>query len=76
MPNVVIRNLPEEVHAALVHRAQVAGQSLQQYLSAELRRIGTTPTVEEVMARIATRRGGRVGLRRATRDLAAERARR
>ena len=32
MPNVTIRNVPDEVHAALIARADAAGQSLQAYL--------------------------------------------
>lgn len=32
MPNVTIRNVPDDVHAALVARAEAAGQSLQGYL--------------------------------------------
>lgn len=32
MPNVTIRNVPDDVHAALVARAEAAGQSLQVYL--------------------------------------------
>ena len=32
MPNVTIRNVPDDVHAALVVRAEAAGQSLQAYL--------------------------------------------
>lgn len=73
MPNVVVRELPEDVHAELVRRAEAAGQSLQQYLSGELTRLASTPTVAEVIARVARRRRGRVGLERAVADLDAER---
>jgi hypothetical protein len=73
MPNVVVRDLPVAVHAELVRRADAAGQSLQQYLSAELTRIASTPTVAEVLARVARRQGGRVGLKQAVADLDAER---
>lgn len=73
MPNVVVRELAEDVHAELVRRAEAAGQSLQQYLSAELTRIASTPTMPEVLARVARRRGGRVGLDQAVADLDAER---
>ena len=38
----------------LVRRAQAAGQSLQQYLAAELARLAATPTFDEVLARIDT----------------------
>lgn len=74
MPNVVVRDLPEAVHAELVRRAEAAGQSLQQYLTAELVRLTSAPTLEDVLARIRKRRGGRVGLRRAVADRDAERA--
>lgn len=76
MPNVLVRDLPDHVHAQLQRRAQAAGQSLQQYLAAELTRLATTPTMTEVLERIARRRGGRVGLDTAVADLHDERARR
>jgi hypothetical protein len=46
MPNVQIREVPDDVHAALVRKAELAGQSLQQYLSAQLARLAVTPTTE------------------------------
>lgn len=73
MPNVLVRNLPAEVHATLQQRADAAGLSLQQYLSIELTRIASTPTAGEVVARIQARSGGRVGLTQAVADLADER---
>lgn len=74
MPNVMIRNLPEDVHGELTRRAEAQGKSLQQYLTAELKRLVMAPTVDDVLSRIARRRGGKVGLQRAVRDLARERA--
>jgi len=76
MPNVLVRDLPEDVHAALQRRAESRGQSLQQYLVAELKRLAEKPSLEEVLDRIGRRRGGSVGLRQAAEDLAAERDRR
>jgi len=76
MPNVLVRDLPEDVHAALQQRAESRGQSLQQYLVAELKRLAEKPSLEEVLDRIGRRRGGSVGLRQAAEDLAAERDRR
>lgn len=73
MPNVLVRDLPDEVHASLQRRAQEAGQSLQQYLAGELTRLASTPTMHDVLARISRRRGGRVGLDRAVADLDEER---
>jgi hypothetical protein len=62
------------VHGELTRRAAAEGKSLQQYLTAELKRLVTTPTVDDVLGRIARRRGGKVGLQQAVRDLARERA--
>jgi hypothetical protein len=74
MRNVLVRGLPDEVHAALARRAQRRGQSLQQYLAAELERLAGRPTVDEVLDRIERRRGGRVALGDAVADVAGERA--
>jgi len=74
MPNVLVRDIPEEVHAVLQRRAQSRGQSLQQYLATELTSLAAQPSVEELFDRVGRRRGGRVGLRTAVDDLDAERA--
>ena len=74
--NVLVRDIPDDVHAALQRRAERRGQSLQQYLAAELRRLAEQPTVDEVLDRIEQRRGGVVGLAQAAEDLHEERARR
>ncbi len=76
MPNVLVRDLPNDVHAELQRRALQHGQSLQQYLTEELTRLTARPPMAEVLARIASRRGGRVGLDQAVDDIAAERDRR
>jgi len=75
MPNVLVRDVPDDVHAILQRRAGAAGQSLQQYLAAELARLASTPTMDEVLARISRRRGGRVGFDVAVSDLDSERGR-
>jgi hypothetical protein len=62
MPNVLVRNIPVDVHATLQRRAEARGQSLQQYLAGELTRLANKPTLEEVFDRIERRRGGKVGL--------------
>lgn len=72
----MVRDIPEEVHAKLQRHAEKRGQSLQQYLAAELRRLAEKPPLEEVLNRISRRRGGRVGLKQAAEDVAEERARR
>ncbi len=76
MPNVQIREVPDEVHEALVCKAELAGQSLQQYLSAQLALIATIPTVDEVIDRIERRLKGRVSRASAVAALQDERARR
>ncbi len=76
MSNVLVRDIPEDIHAALVRRAELRGQSLQQYLAGELRRLAERPSIEEVLDRIDRHRGGRVGLEQAVEDLAAGRAHR
>lgn len=76
MPNLLIRDLPDDVHASLQRRAAAAGQSLQQYLTAELVRIGSNPTLDDVLDRISQRQGGHIGFEAAVDDLNAERGRR
>ena len=76
MPNVLVRDIPDDIHAELQRRAEKRGQSLQQYLTAELKRLVQKPSLDEVLDRIERHRGGRVGLRQAAKDLAAERPRR
>lgn len=73
MPNILVRDLPDEVHRALQDRAEHRGQSLQQYLSSELTRLAERPTADELFERVAKRRGGKIGLGQAVDDLEAER---
>ena len=75
MPNILVRDLPDDVHADLQRRAEERGQSLQSYLSAELTRVARTPTMSQVLDRISRHRGGRVGLATALADLDADRQR-
>ncbi len=74
MANLLVRDLPDDVHAALQQRARRAGQSLQQYLTAELTRIVARPSLGEVLDRIENRTGGTVGFEQAAEDLGTERA--
>ena len=76
MPNVQVRNVPDEVHCVLVSRAKKAGQSLQQYLSEQLSQMTSHPTVEEVFERIEGQSLGRLTSEDAVAALQAERARR
>jgi plasmid stability protein len=73
MPNILVRNLPDDVHGALQQRAEQQGQSLQQYLTNQLTRLVERPTTEELFARIDRRTGGTVGLERSVADLDNER---
>lgn len=73
MPNLLVRDVPEDVHARLQRRAERNGQSLQQFLAGELRRIAERPSVEELLDRIDRRHGGKVGLAQAAEDLRDER---
>ena len=76
MPNLLVRNLPEAIHAELQKRAEASGQSLQQYLADELTRLATTPTMQEILDRIGRRKGGRVGFDVAVADVTSERSQR
>jgi len=57
MPNIQVRGVPADVHAALVRRAKQRGQSLQQYLADELEHLAVTPSPEEFWDRISARGG-------------------
>lgn len=61
VPNVLIRNLPPQVHAVLVRRAEQNGQSLQQYLTQELTQLARAKNNAELMDEI-TARGNRMHL--------------
>lgn len=69
MTNVLIRDLPEEIHNKLIARARAAGLSLQSYLTAELTRLAQAPTLDEVIDRIERMSGGSVGFEQSVADL-------
>lgn len=52
---IQIRNVPEALHRRLKARAAVAGRSLSDYLLAEIERVATLPTREEMLERIHRR---------------------
>jgi plasmid stability protein len=58
---VQIRNVPDPLHRKLRMRAIDAGQSLSDYLLAELERLAARPTRSEMLARLHRRT--RVALR-------------
>ncbi|ACZ32163.1 conserved hypothetical protein [Xylanimonas cellulosilytica DSM 15894] len=74
MSTLQVRNVPDDVGRVLKQRAARAGQSLSEYVLAQLRALADRPTIDELNARIETR--GRVSLGIDTADvLAASRAR-
>lgn len=75
MPSVQIKNVPPDVHKVLRRRAAAAGQSLQEYLLAELTRQAEAETLEEVLDRAGGRSGGLLGFDFAAESLRADRRR-
>jgi plasmid stability protein len=73
VPSIQVKDVPEDVHATLRRRAAAAGQSLQEYLLAQLIKEANTPTLEELLDRAGGRAGGRSGFRAAVRAVRAER---
>ena len=53
---VQIRNVPDALHRQLKARALDAGQTLSDYLLAELERVAARPTRQEMLARLHRRR--------------------
>jgi plasmid stability protein len=53
---VQIRNVPDALHRKLKVRAAYAGQTLSDYLLAELERVGARPTRDEMLSRLHSRR--------------------
>lgn len=75
MPNVLIRGVPDDVHAALQRKAERRHQSLQQYLAGELRDLAERRSISEILDEVETQHGGQVGLQAALTDLDEDRAR-
>jgi antitoxin FitA len=53
---VQVRDVPDEVHRTLKARAAREGVSLSEYLRAELERVAASPTPEELLARLRSRK--------------------
>lgn len=51
-----IRNVPDTLHRKLKARAAGLGQTLSDYLLAELERLAARPTREEMLARLHSRK--------------------
>ena len=73
MPSIQVKDVPDDVHATLRRRAAAAGQSLQEYLLARLIDEARTPSVDELLARVEHRTGGRAGFKAAARAVRSER---
>ena len=57
MPRMIqIRNVPDALHRKLKVRAANAGQTLSDYLLAELERVAARPTRDEMLSRLHSRR--------------------
>lgn len=76
MPDVLVRGVPDAVHAALQGKAERRHQSLQEYLALELSRLAQRRSIGEVLDEVEARDGGLVGLDAAAADLDEERAQR
>lgn len=61
---LTIRNVPEHVRAELAVRAARAGQSMQEYLVAELERLARRPSIADWTERVREQRKGRGPLTR------------
>lgn len=57
MPLIQIRDVPNDVHAALVKQAERAGMSLNRYLLQELRQIAGRSRNAEILRRAQARPG-------------------
>ncbi len=75
MPNIQVKDVPEDTHAVLRQRASAAHQSLQEYLRSKLIAEAARPTVDEVLDRAGGRAGGSLPLRDAVNALRFDRAR-
>ena len=53
---VQIRHVPDALHRKLKARAATSGQTLSDYLMAELERLAARPTREEMRARLHSRK--------------------
>ncbi len=76
MPHVLVRDVPDDVHAALQRKAELHHQSLQQYLTVELNHLAERRSIGEVLDEIEVQQGGRVGFAEAVTDVDEERAQR
>lgn len=76
MPHVQVRNVPDDVHAELMRRADRSGQSLQQYLNEQLALLASKPSLNDVLNHLDAEADGTLSVDAARATLEAERARR
>ena len=76
MMNILIRDVPADIHAELQRRAERDGRSLQQYLIIQLERLAERPTMDEILRRIESRGEGELGFEQAITYIAEGRAER
>lgn len=50
---IQLRSVPDALHRKLKARAAMAGMSLSDYLTAEIRRVAERPTLEEMRERLS-----------------------
>ncbi|MHA7862141.1 FitA-like ribbon-helix-helix domain-containing protein [Tessaracoccus sp. Y36] len=74
MPNIQIKDVPDQTHAVLRQRASAAHQSLQEYLRSKLIAEAAQPTLDEVLARAGGRAGGSLPLADVVSALRSDRA--
>lgn len=74
MTNVLVRDVPDDVHAALQRQAERRHQSLQQYLASELRELAGHRSIGEILDEVEAQQAGRVGLQTSVADLDEERS--
>ena len=75
MANILVRDVPSDVHEVLRARAQRVGMSLQQYLLGEFQRMAAAPSLDEVLDRVGRRSGGSIDRAEMLNDLAELRGR-
>ena len=55
MPNIQIRNVPEDLHRILKAKAAIEGSSLSDFVRAELEQVAKRPTYRELRLRLLQR---------------------
>ena len=59
---IQIRNVPEALHRRLKARAAMLGKSLSDYLLAEIERLASLPTRDEMVARLHGRKSTKLSV--------------